>query len=126
MLNHLQKRHVYQLVLSAVQFVPLFVASYYAAFLLRFAGEMDLRASALLWSAAGTVQPPPPSPLMTLDGIEISVRYRLASTVVEIVSCCPSRHSLEAALFDLLITSIAIPEDHLVFFAAAAAERWLT
>lgn len=89
-------------------------------------GEMDLRASALLWSAAGTVKPPPPSPLMTLDGIEISVRYRLASTVVEIDSCCPSRHSPEAALFDLLITSIAIPEDHLVFFAAAAVEPWLT
>lgn len=54
MLNLLHKRHVYQLALSAALFVPLFVASYYAAFLLRFAGEMDLRAKhvffgTLLW-----------------------------------------------------------------------------
>src|SRR6186997_760898 len=52
MLNHLHKRHVYQLALSAVLFVPLFVASYYAAFLLRFAGEMDLRAKNMFF---GTV-----------------------------------------------------------------------
>jgi FlaA1/EpsC-like NDP-sugar epimerase len=57
MFKHFHKRHVYQLALSAIQFVPVFVASYYAAFLLRFAGELDPHAkhvflSTLLWLVA--------------------------------------------------------------------------
>ena len=38
-------------------------------------GEMDLRARALLWSAAGTVKPPPPSPVATLDGIAAHIAH---------------------------------------------------
>src|SRR5215216_133786 len=47
---NVQIRHVYQLALSAIHFVPLFVASYYAAFLLRFAGELDSRADKVFFA----------------------------------------------------------------------------
>ncbi len=49
MFKHFQKHHVYQLALSAVQFMPLFVASYYASFLLRFAGELDSHVKSLFF-----------------------------------------------------------------------------
>jgi hypothetical protein len=49
----------------------------------------------------------------------------LETTVVEIDSRCPSRHSPEVKMYDLLMASITIPKDHLVSIAAAAAERYL-
>jgi FlaA1/EpsC-like NDP-sugar epimerase len=53
MLNPNQRRQIYQLAMSAAIFVPLFAASYYIAFLLRFAGEPDFRAKGLYFTTLG-------------------------------------------------------------------------
>lgn len=52
--NPFHKRQVYQLIVSAAVYLPLFAASYYIAFLLRFAGEptphaSDICIATLLW-----------------------------------------------------------------------------
>jgi FlaA1/EpsC-like NDP-sugar epimerase len=51
MLTSTHKRQAYQLSVSAAVFVPLFAATYYAAFLLRFAGEPNSRANVVYFNS---------------------------------------------------------------------------